>query len=143
VTTDQTTTTTSWWDYVDLLMRAERINNAELANAIGVTPGTVGRWKLHSVDAKSAVLVARHFRRPVGEALARAGIVHEDELGYSAPPLPEPNRLTNDQLVSELLRRLRPDEAAAASESPAEDLTEAADAAPATRTVRKRTPNRS
>ncbi len=138
--TTETKTHTQWWIYVESLLTITGWTQDRLAEEIEVARSTPGFWKNRDAvpDAATVRKVAHAFGRPVPEALIRAQLVTEDELGYSAPPV-DPTTLSNAQLAAEFVRRLNAaGEPLAAPNKPADE----ADAEPKTATVRRQAARR-
>lgn len=106
-----------WQAYVRQVVGDDR--NAEISRKTGIEPSTITRWLRAegpppSVTPPTARAFAHGYKRPVLEAFTRAGILHEDETGISATPVPIDWTMVSDaELLAEVRRRLgrnqRPD----------------------------------
>lgn len=135
-----TNATTEWWQYVESLMRMRQMQQSDVAEAIDVTPGVLGQWKRGGgTTPERARAVAIAFNRPVSEAFARAGFASEEELGYKGVSSVDVQRLTNDQLIVEINRRLRPNDEV---QRRGDAEPESDDVAPKTGKVVRRAPGR-
>lgn len=111
----------SWWSYVKRV--APDAQQADIAQAAGVTASTVSRWGsgAHSPDPRAVVTFARTYGRPALEALVEAGVLTPAEAKQRPTAAPSIDSLTDDQLLDEIRKRMRHDTAATtqAGESPA------------------------
>ncbi len=100
---------THWSKYIDATSGGA-YNNA-IAEAIGVDPATVGRWRTGAVDPKprQVVAYARAFGQGPVAALIAAGYLAEAELDLpvSAPRVYTLDDFSDLELADELVRRLR------------------------------------
>jgi hypothetical protein len=100
---------THWSKYIDATSGGA-YNNA-IAEAIGVDPATVGRWRTGAVDPKprQVVAYARAFGQGPVAALIAAGYLTEAELDLpvSAPRVYTLDDFSDLELAEELVRRLR------------------------------------
>lgn len=71
---------------------------------VGTTGNTVRSWKHTAPAARFVIAFAREYGRPIPEAFMQAYGLTAEELGVEV--VDDPRRLTNDQLVEELRRRL-------------------------------------
>lgn len=99
---------TQWSRYIDAT--SDGAYNAAIAEAIGVDPATVGRWRTGAVDPKprQVVAYARAFGQSPISALVAAGYLTEEEVGM---PMSAPRAYTLDdfsalELAEELVQRL-------------------------------------
>jgi hypothetical protein len=100
---------THWSKYIDAT--SDGAYNTAIAEAIGVDPATVGRWRTGAVDPKprQVVAYARAFGQGPIAALIAAGYLTEAEVDL---PVAAPRVYTLDdfsalELATELVRRLR------------------------------------
>lgn len=79
------------------------------ADKLGVTESNVSRWRRggQTPDARHVVNFARVYGRPVLEALVAAEFLTEAEAKVRPSAAPSLNSLTDEELVQELLARLR------------------------------------
>ena len=64
-------------DYIDEISGSE--SQSTIARIAGVDQSNVSRWKKGSTPSPEAVIrLAQHFRRPVPEALHRAGLISQE-----------------------------------------------------------------
>lgn len=100
---------THWSKYIDATSGGA-YNNA-IAEAIGVDPATVGRWRTGAVDPKprQVVAYARAFGQGPVAALIASGYLTEAELDLpvSAPRVYTLDDFSDLELAEELVRRLR------------------------------------
>lgn len=124
----------TWWDYVKRCTAAPK---AHIAQAIGITPSSVGRWeKGSSADPLQAAAFARAYGRPVLEAFVAAGFLTASEAGEAPAAAPSLDALDDDELLAEVRRRMT---GGTSDERQSEDekipLTTRADVTTAARTV--------
>lgn len=96
----------SWWTYLKKVAGTE--DGQTIAEAAGVTPPQVSRWKTgkNRPDADKLATFARRYKRPPVEALVAAGYLSSAEateaievhLGLAA--------ITNEELLAEIRRRM-------------------------------------
>jgi hypothetical protein len=118
---------TPWSRFIDAT--SDGAYNTAIADAIGVDPATVGRWRTGTVDPKprQVVAYARAFGQGPIAALIAAGYLTDAEVDL---PISAPRAYTLDdfsalELAAELVRRLREDadprpDAAVAAASPSD-----------------------
>jgi len=96
----------SWWSYVQRIARDAQ--QAEIAEAAGVTAPTVSRWSTgkQGIDPKAAAQFARTYRRPVLEAFVAAGFLTEKEAKARPAVTPTLDSWSDDDLIAEIRRRL-------------------------------------
>ncbi len=112
-------TKTTWWAYVQRGMVAKNWNQAELADNAGVNRAAPSTWKNGAgVDPAAARAVAHALGTSVAEAFVAAGFATAEELGVTEVA-PNPDLLTNDQLIDQVRRRLRADTERIAPPQPA------------------------
>lgn len=81
---------------------------ADLARAAGISHTRLTRWRegqAPSVDAARAVATA--FGVPLLTVLVAAGLLTAEEAGQQSVSPPDPQRLTDEQLAAEMLRRMK------------------------------------
>lgn len=78
-----------------------------IAAKIGTTGNTVRSWKSTAPAARFVIAFARVYGVPIPEAFMQAYGLTADELGVTVSP--DPRRLSNDELVSEVARRIKGD----------------------------------
>jgi hypothetical protein len=79
--------------------------NGKIAASIGTTENTVRDWQHNQPTIRWVLAFAREYGRPIPEVLMQAYGLTADELGV--PVSMDPSRLSNDELVSEVARRLQ------------------------------------
>lgn len=105
-TTRRTIGSMTWWDYVQSVTRGR--TNVAIADLVGVTPSSVGKWKESLPHPVQAAAFARAFDRPVIEAFVYAGYLTEDEAGaLPGTALPDVTQLDDDALLAEVRRRIK------------------------------------
>lgn len=95
----------SWWSYVER-WRGDATDK-DIARALNISPSAITRWRQGALpNAANITDFARHFGRPVLEALVVAEIITADEAGQ--PPAAEVDlrQLGDDELVNEIRARL-------------------------------------
>lgn len=104
--TESTIEYMSWWGYVERV--TGNATNADIANKIGVTGPSIGRWKSGShPDPGTAATLARAYDRPVLEAFIAAGFLTAEE-AQARPTLEyDITRLDDDDLLKEVERRMK------------------------------------
>lgn len=95
----------TWWDYVQGITGGAP--NAAVAQKIGVTPPSVGRWKNGGPSPRQAREFARAYDRPVLEAFINAGFLSPDEAGETPGGMPDVTQLDDDELLAEVRRRMK------------------------------------
>lgn len=79
------------------------------AEKLGVTESNISRWRRGGQvpDARHVVQFARVYGRPVLEALVAAEFITEAEAKVRPSAAPSLGSLSDDELVGEILRRMR------------------------------------
>ncbi|MGW5519017.1 hypothetical protein [Nocardia africana] len=133
-----TETENTFWPYFQNLLEVQNVKMTRFAKDLGLSMTTPGTWKERTPTWEMARKVAEYFHRPVSEVFIRCGYATEEELGYQAPPLDDPSKLTNTQLIEELRRRLPTD-----TEPEPEPEAETPSKAPKTRETRRQSTRQS
>lgn len=102
--THEPTHAAAWWNYVQHVARGD--NNQTIAAKVGITGPSVGRWRVGGVDAGTATRFAKVYGRPPIEALIAAGYITEREAGAQPVTLPSLDEFTDQELISEVQRRM-------------------------------------
>lgn len=97
-----TLTRVDWYGYVRQWAGDDSAQT--IGSNIGISLTTVTRWQTRAPSARDVIQFARCYGRPVPEALMAAFGVTPEELGVDV--VDDPGRLSNDQLLEELRRRL-------------------------------------
>lgn len=107
--------TESWWEY--LMRVTSHASRSEVANAAGVDPASVSRWKTgrNTPSADRVIAVARHYGRNPIEALVAAGYLDPTEVDATVEVAEGTAGLTNEQLLDALRDRLIAAESAVGS----------------------------
>jgi len=97
-----------WVSFVSSQLEANGWTRNRLAKEIGLHPSIVTRWINDGMEPgiKSIRLVAEAFGVPVTRALLAAGAVTADELGIVPVVAPDPDLLTDAELMRQLDKRL-------------------------------------
>jgi transcriptional regulator with XRE-family HTH domain len=98
--------TEQWWPYLQRI--SGNASQKDIAEAAGVDPGSVSRWKLGRVAAspESAINVARYYGRSPIEALTICGFLRSEECLQAVELAPPLSAVTDDALLGELAARL-------------------------------------
>lgn len=103
--------------------------NSEIARRTGLNQGSVSRWfKGSTPDPASVAAFAKGYRQPVLEALMAAGIVAPEDVGDDPPAAPYLSRLSNEDLLREVDRRMREGGSSAGTDEPGEKSLSGPDA---------------
>lgn len=93
----------TWYDYV----KATSGESDEVIGVrLGVAGSTVNRWKDKDPNPRDVAAFAHVYGRPILEAMIQAGFLTEEDAGQQLPTTPDPRRLSNQDLLAELARRL-------------------------------------
>lgn len=104
--TGETMDAMTWWDYVK--RHSAGAVNSHIAEAVGITPSSVGRWgKGSKPDPAQAAAFARAYGRPVLEAFVAAGFLTAAEAGEKPSAPPSLASLSGDELLDEVRRRMQ------------------------------------
>jgi len=108
-----------WWTYVERTARGD--TQAKVADRIGVTSPSVGRWAKGSLpDPSTAADFARAYGRPVLEAFVAAGFLTAEEAKQRPSQRHSIATYNDDELLAEVRRRMErgePDDAPASQKS--------------------------
>ncbi|WP_146777786.1 helix-turn-helix domain-containing protein [Rhodococcus wratislaviensis] len=98
-----------WVSFVSSHLEANGWTRNRLAKEIGLNASVVSRWMNDGMEPgiKSIRLVAEAFGVPVTRALLAAGAVTADELGIVPVVAPDPDLLTDEELLSQLAKRMQ------------------------------------
>lgn len=80
-------------------------SNVELARIAGVNKSTVGRWDETLPNLEPVVRLARHYGRPVLEALVVADLITAEDVARTSRPL-NVETLSNHAILREIDRRM-------------------------------------
>lgn len=96
----------AWWAYVQ--RHSDGATNARIAESVGITPPSVGRWSKPGArpDPVQAAAFARAYGRPVLEAFIAAGFLTAEEAGERPTAPPSLATLSDDELLAEVRRRM-------------------------------------
>jgi len=92
----------TWWKYVQRV--AGTSAPSEISRRTGIGQSSIGRWDSASPKPESVASFARAYGRPVLEAFIAAGYMAEDDAKVTQ--VADASKLTNDELLAELRRRL-------------------------------------
>lgn len=97
----------SWWIYLKTVARTE--DGVTIADAAGVTPPQVSRWKTgkNRPDADKLARFARKYQRPPVEALVAAGYLTVEEAAEVIEIHRGADALTDEELLAEVQRRMK------------------------------------
>lgn len=100
---------TSWTQYVRYWIEdGER--QVDVADRTGIDQTTISRWlqgETRSITSQSVARFARGYGRPIIEAFVAAGFLTAAEAGLKTSDMPDWQRITDQQLLDELQRRMR------------------------------------
>ncbi|WP_082359811.1 helix-turn-helix transcriptional regulator [Rhodococcus opacus] len=113
-----------WGSFISSHLATNGWSQNRLAKDTGINASVISRWINDGMEpgVKSIRLVAEAFGVPVTRALLAAGAVTADELGILPVVAPDPDLLTDDELVRQLDRRLRQRQAEPAPLPPLEPI---------------------
>lgn len=96
----------TWADYLNRHAGSE--TGREVASKLGVTESNISRWRRggQTPDVKYVVAFARAYGRPVLEALVEAEVITEEEAKARPRLAPDPDQLSDDDLLRILRDRL-------------------------------------
>lgn len=97
----------TWWEYVK--KHAGAVDQQEIADAIGVTGSTIGRWKNGSTknpDGNHVAAFARRYNRPLVESFIAAGYIEPGEVGGDIEIGISMGEVSDAALLEELASRL-------------------------------------
>lgn len=96
----------TWWMYVRKHCGGD--TNTRIAELVGITPSSVGRWgKGSKPDPSQAAAFARAYGRPVLEAFIAAGFLTPEEARETPSAPPTLASLDDDELLAEVRRRMQ------------------------------------
>lgn len=97
-----------WTMYVLSVIDADE-RQIDVARRTGIDQTTVGRWlngDVKAITSQNVAKFARAYDRPVLEAFVVAGFLTEYEAGIKRSDIVQWERVSDDELVRELQRRL-------------------------------------
>ena len=98
----------TWWPYIQNELDARGWTGADFQRASGLSRTRVTEWRHgKGVTVDGARAVAKAFGQPLLTVLVAAGIITAEEAKLRAAAAPSPTQLTDDQLVGELMRRVK------------------------------------
>lgn len=93
----------AWYEYVERV--GTGMSQAAIGERLGVTQGTVNRWRHSEPKPATVRAFARAFNRPVLEAFVAAGFLSEEEADLREIPV-DLLHLDDDDLIREVRRRM-------------------------------------
>lgn len=96
----------TWWDYVVRVAGTDV--QKDMPRDSGISESAFSRWKKgqHTPDSAHVVAFARAYGRPPIEALMAAGVLAEGDAGDVVEVHRGADRLTDDELLAEIRRRM-------------------------------------
>ncbi|MBB5956417.1 transcriptional regulator with XRE-family HTH domain [Saccharothrix tamanrassetensis] len=104
--TDDENTSSTWWDFLMDNLRSRGLSTGDLARGAGVDRSRLSDWKRGGkASVESARAIAVLFDASPLEVMVAAGLITPNEAALRQAR-PDPARLTDDELVAELRKRL-------------------------------------
>ncbi|GAA2684791.1 DNA-binding transcriptional regulator, XRE-family HTH domain [Actinosynnema pretiosum] len=96
-----------WWDYIERNLEYRNLTTGDLAREVGVDRSRLTAWRKGAkISIPTARAIARLFQVSVFEVLVAAGMLTQQEADHQ-PASTDPTDLSDEQLISELRRRLK------------------------------------
>lgn len=98
----------SWWTYVARVADADSGSPKAMQTRTGIDAPHFSKWKSGTIPGPGlAAQFARGYNQPVLEAFVAAGFLTEAEAKVRPAAAPSLDSLTDEELVEEILRRMR------------------------------------
>ncbi|WP_433268060.1 helix-turn-helix domain-containing protein [Actinosynnema sp. CS-041913] len=105
--TDDENTSSAWWDYLQANLESRDMTTGDLARGAGVDRSRLTDWKRGGkASVESARAIASLFDASPLEVMVAAGLITREEAELRQAR-PDPTKLSDEELVAELKRRLR------------------------------------
>jgi transcriptional regulator with XRE-family HTH domain len=107
MTTDESADST-WWEWIERQLADRDMTTGRLSELTGLDRSAFTRWrKGERPTLDTSRLVAKAFDMSPLEVMVKAHLLFAEEAGLRGVSSPDPAALTDQQLVSELTRRLK------------------------------------